>query len=134
MFANIFVATTNLFNSFKQTSIEGVIGKFVSFKVLLQIQDYYMRQRSNFRIKKAVQSDPLTVNPDKRKIFPTEPAESAAAEKKRIGMISRNKLKCLYFIYKITRFFYSTLYYYFFPMSVMALPFLKLMRQIWIYE
>lgn len=35
MFANVFVATTNLFNSFRQNSIENVIGKFVSFKVLL---------------------------------------------------------------------------------------------------
>lgn len=35
MFANIFVATTNLANSFRQKTIENVIGKFVSFKVLL---------------------------------------------------------------------------------------------------
>lgn len=93
-----------------------------------------MRQRSNFRIKKAVQSDPLTVNPDKRKIFPTEPIESEEAEQKRIGLISRTKLKCLYFIYKLARFFYSTLYYYFFPMSVVILPFIQLMQKIWIYE
>ena len=80
MLANIFVASTNLANSFKQNNIEGVIGKFVSFKVLLQIQDYYMRQRSNFRIKKAVQSEPLMVLVNYKKIFPEEPIESEVAE------------------------------------------------------
>lgn len=93
-----------------------------------------MRQRSNFRIKKAVQSDPLTINPDTSKVFPTDPPVSEEAERKRIGMISRSKLKCLYYVYKVARFFYSTLYYYFFPMSVMAIPFLQLMEKIWFYE
>ena len=66
---NIFVEITNILYSLQQKRIEDVIGKFVSFKVLIQIQDYYLRQRANFRIAKGVQTEPLIVCADLTKIF-----------------------------------------------------------------
>lgn len=47
---NVICAVTNVAQSLKQTNVINVISKFVAFKLLIQIQDYYLRSRSNFSI------------------------------------------------------------------------------------
>lgn len=79
-----------------------------------------MRQRANFRIKKAVASEPLITIANLSKIFPKDEEEEQVS----IGDISRGNLRCLFRIYKIVRFFYAAVYFYFFPMFVMFIPFL----------
>ena len=66
-FANAFAASTNLASSLNQRSAIDVVQKFVGFKILIQVQDYYMRSRDQFKIKKAVSND-LVVVKDKSKI------------------------------------------------------------------
>lgn len=61
---NMFCEVTNLFNSLSQSTVTGVISKFVAFKILIQVQDYYNRSRANFRIRGAVSSYPLVVVTD----------------------------------------------------------------------
>mmetsp|Transcript_31453 Transcript_31453/g.48113 ORF Transcript_31453/g.48113 Transcript_31453/m.48113 type:complete len:183 (-) Transcript_31453:204-752(-) len=51
---NILCAATNMMQSLTLTKPQDVIAKFVGFKLLIQVQDYYMRQRANFEVKKAV--------------------------------------------------------------------------------
>jgi hypothetical protein len=66
---NILCETTNAVAALNEKTITGVISKFVGFKILIQIQDYYVRSRSNFEIKKEVGKAPLTINADPRRIF-----------------------------------------------------------------
>ena len=61
---NILAEMTNILNSLSQTTVTGVLGKFVAFKILIQMQDYYTRSRANFRIKGAVSSKPLVIITD----------------------------------------------------------------------
>jgi len=67
--SNIVCEFTNLVYILDQKSVEDVIRHFVAFKILIQMQDYYMRMRSNFRIKNAVSQHPLVVKVDLKKIF-----------------------------------------------------------------
>lgn len=64
VFVNIFCEMTNLLYSLTQSSVTGVISKFVAFKILIQVQDYYNRSRANFRIRNAVNSFPLVIVTD----------------------------------------------------------------------
>lgn len=66
--ANILCEYTNALCTMSQTSVTGVISKFVGFKVMIQIQDYYLRQRNNFRVKQAV-SEPLKINSCESRIY-----------------------------------------------------------------
>lgn len=68
IFSNVLGQVTNAIILLKQTTVEGIISKFVTFKVLFQIQDYYLRTRGNFKVKAAV-GDPLECVPDPIKIF-----------------------------------------------------------------
>lgn len=61
---NIFCEMTNLLYSLTQKDVTGVISKFVAFKILIQVQDYYNRSRANFRIRGAVNSYPLVIVSD----------------------------------------------------------------------
>lgn len=66
---NIFCEVTNLFYSLSQTTVTSVISKFVAFKILIQVQDYYNRSRANFRIRGAVQSYPLVIVTDVEQVL-----------------------------------------------------------------
>ena len=79
-----------------------------------------MKQRANFRIKKAVASEPLITVANLGRIFPKDEEEEQVS----VGEISRGNLRCLFRLYKIVRFFYAVVYFYFFPMFVMFIPFL----------
>ena len=102
---NILCASTNVNQSLKQPNVISVISKFVGFKLLIQIQDYYLKSRANFSVSKSVKDDPLIIKAEKTKI----------------------KYKSLFFIYKAVRTIYTSIYFYFFPMSVITLPLLQLM-------
>lgn len=66
--SNVLGQVTNAFVLLEQHSVQDIIAKFVTFKILFQIQDYYLRARSNFKVKKAV-ADPLIIIPNAKKIF-----------------------------------------------------------------
>lgn len=99
IFANAFASTTNLLMALSQKNVINVITKFVGFKILIQIQDYYLRSRDQFKIKKAVSNDLLVV-------------------------IDENKVtnKTHLYIYKFLRVIYTSLYFYFFPLLIIVVP------------
>ena len=66
---NVVCEITNLMFLRAQPDLEYVIQKFVGFKILIQMQDYYMRQRANFRIKNAIDLNPLVIKTDINKVF-----------------------------------------------------------------
>lgn len=104
IFANAFASTTNLLMALTQKSVINVITKFVGFKILIQIQDYYMRSRDQFKIKKAVSND-LVVTIDETKV----------------------KSKCHLITYKILRVLYTSLYFYFFPLLIIIQPLITIL-------
>ena len=66
---NIMCEITNLVYLGTQPNLDQVISKFVGFKILIQMQDYYMRQRASFRIKNAIDKNPLVIKTDLTKVF-----------------------------------------------------------------
>lgn len=65
---NILCEMTNLFYCLSQDTVTNVISKFVAFKILIQMQDYFTRSRANFRIKSAVAANPLVIVTDFDKV------------------------------------------------------------------
>ena len=146
---NIFCEITNLLYSLTQKDVTGVISKFVAFKILIQVQDYYNRSRANFRIRNAVNSYPLVIvtdidkvlglakksksrNKDKDGVDPNihsflEDLDglSSSMHKRRTKQ-NKNKramMIIMYYVYKLLRTFYTTIYFYFFPLGVVMIPF-----------
>jgi hypothetical protein len=76
----------------------------VNFKLLIQVQDYYIRQRSNFSIKGAVSKDPLVYRME-------APTPKGCFGKFQLGL------------YKFIRMIYTSVYFYFFPLFVLLVPF-----------
>lgn len=66
---NILCEVTNTLYSLSKNTVSDVISKFVAFKILIQVQDYYNRQRANFSIRKEVTASPLVIIEDMTKIF-----------------------------------------------------------------
>lgn len=177
---NILCEITNAAETLSQRSVIELISKFVAFKLLIQIQDYYLRSRHNFAVKQAVQ-DPLIIAADTAKIFghsskskqvefdeadaetlssragsrrhslldSRSPFDSRVAsvsssatsitQKKFFSMASRDhdegqpvpggpgtSIKVLYYIYKLVRFAFTSIYFYFFPLFYLTLPFSRL--------
>ena len=61
---------TNGINALQQTTILDVIGKFVGFKILIQIQDAYLKARPNFApMKSEVGKSPLEIDANVDRIF-----------------------------------------------------------------
>ena len=99
IFANGFASSTNLLMALTQKSVMNVVTKFVGFKILIQIQDYYLRSRDQFKIKGAVSND-LVVIIDDTKV------------KSMVHLVT----------YKILRILYTSLYFYFFPLLIIVVP------------
>ena len=108
--ANVFCAITNMAQSFKQANALNVISNFVRFKLLIQIQDYYLRSKSNFPIKNSVLKEPLVIISDRKKI----------------------KSYRMYYVYRFLRGIYTSVYFYFFPLFTIVLPLLRLTLIKWI--
>lgn len=66
---NCLCEVTNTFYALSRKDVADVISKFVAFKILIQVQDYYNRQRANFSIRKEVAASPLIIIEDPSKIF-----------------------------------------------------------------
>ena len=139
---------TNLFKSLSQTKITDVISKFVAFRILVQTPEYYTRSRANFRIKGAVRANPLVIVTDSDRVLALSDQQSAdsnslrnsqyetlllnASQKTRESVekgIGRQKnRRCLiltmFYIYKFLRTFYTTIYFYFFPLLAIMVPFI----------
>ena len=94
--------------------MEGVLSKFVAFKLLIQIQDYYLRSRSNFIIKRAL-SEPLIIKTDINRL------KEYTGDKK-------NKIifNIMYYTFKVVRAAYTSIYFYFFPLFVCFVPAYKI--------
>ena len=69
VWTNVCCEFVNILNALHQDSLTEVITRFIAFKVLITVQDYYLRSRANFKVKAAVLSDPLVIVTDERKIY-----------------------------------------------------------------
>lgn len=96
---NIVCQYTNTYQTMIQDDIMHVITKFVAFKLLIQIQDYYLRSKTNFPVKAALK-DPLVINQSNK--------------------VKMNKV--LFLVYKLFRVFFTSFYFYFFPLLIIYLP------------
>ena len=112
-----------------QETAENVIKKFVAFSLLISCIDYYYRSRSNFlRIKSCVSNIPLVVNSNPDKLFGRDLTSSTGSvNEEYIKGKNRLTIRILYRIYKILNLFYSTFYFYFFPLTVLIIPFRAIM-------
>ena len=74
MVGNMICEITNGVSALSYTSVINIISKFVGFKILIQVQDYYLRQRQNFPVKQSV-SETLYIYENRDKIFGTPASE-----------------------------------------------------------
>lgn len=65
IFANVFTSVTNLVMALTQKSVINVITNFIGFRILVEIQVFYMKSRDLFKIKKAVSNDLVVIVDDK---------------------------------------------------------------------
>ena len=126
---NCVCQVANLLQTLTQETAENVIKKFVAFSLLIQCIDYYYRSRSNFlRIKSCVSNIPLVVNSNPDKLFGRDLTSSTGSvNEEYIKGKNRLTIRILYRIYKILNLFYSTFYFYFFPLTVLIIPFRAIM-------
>lgn len=108
------VEICNIYNSIRIPSLTKLIGKFVSFKMLVQIQDYYLKGRENFKPKGVIGKDSLPIQGD-MSIRPPAGANAAA-----VGIY--------HFLYVLLRTVYAVVYYYMFPLLPMFLPFYEIIK------
>ena len=108
---NCYCEFANLFQSLSFSSVDKIIGKFVGFKVLIQVHDYYNRSRANFRIRDAVSKFPLVIKEDQNNLFfnSMDGPRNGKAKKDRACII------IMIYVYKSLRLFYTSIYFYFFP-------------------
>mmetsp|Transcript_9819 Transcript_9819/g.16534 ORF Transcript_9819/g.16534 Transcript_9819/m.16534 type:complete len:197 (-) Transcript_9819:20-610(-) len=109
---NVLCAITNMVFSLAQTNVVSVIQKFVAYKVLIQIIDYYTRSRANFEIKGSVVRNPVKINNDDRELLNSKISIS---------------IRIMYYMYKVLRSMFTSIYFYFFPLFVVYLPMQRLM-------
>ena len=111
------------------------------------MQDYYTRSRANFRIKGAVAANPLVIVTDIDRVLGlVEENEESLDErnnhfqqlisdmaiiksdslKKRKNKYKRKRfiIKMMFYIYKFLRTLFTTIYFYFFPLFVIVIPFI----------
>lgn len=118
------------------------------------MQDYYTRSRANFRIKGAVAANPLVIVTDIDRVLGlVEENEESLDErnnhfqqlisdmaiiksdslKKRKNKYKRKRfiIKMMFYIYKFLRTLFTTIYFYFFPLFVIVIPFITTLYQSW---
>jgi hypothetical protein len=128
--ANIYVEVTNAWSTLSQDKIINIISKFVGFKVMVQIQDYYLRQRDNFPVKDAAK-EPLVIDEDPERIFGSnyddQDPDATEEDKTKFRKPAPKEIRILYVCYKIIRGIFTAFYFYFFPLFYLAWPLVKLM-------
>jgi hypothetical protein len=112
MCGNVLCEITNAISTQSQTNVVNIVTKFVGFKILVQVQDYYLRARHNFEVKASVQ-EPLIIDTNPKKLFGDRDS-------------ARKSIRIIYFIYKLLRTVYTSVYFYYFPLLYLSLPLLKL--------
>jgi len=93
-----------------ENTTEGIIAHFVKFKILLSVQQYFLKARTNFSVKKAV-ADGVEITRDMDKIYGKE-----GGKKKPHFCV-----KVRYYLWKLIDFFYHLLFY-FFPLIFIVFP------------
>ena len=107
---------SNMIGALTARNVPEVLSKFVAFKLLINVQDYYKRSRANFKIAKAV-GNPIIIKEDNSMRYGNR--ENDSMLKKIVGNI-------FFVIFMLLKFFYNNLYFYFFPFVILYLPFNKL--------
>ena len=131
--SNVLCEVTNAIETTSQDSVTSIVSKFVAFKILIQIQDYYLRQRQNLQVKAAVK-EPLIIKVDNDKIFGNtrnsliseHNSGSDEGEPRQQQHGARLSIKILYYVLKMYRSIFTTFYFYFFPLMWLAFPFSRL--------
>jgi len=107
MWTNILCEFVNIINALHQHTLTEVITRFIAFKVLIAMQDFYMKSRANFKVKLAVVNDPLVIVTDERKIFGPFTGEGDFAIKQENSVDLKNfnprpkvNIKCYWLFYK----------------------------------
>lgn len=92
------------------TKVIDIIRRFVKFKLLVQVQDYYVRTRANDvpQLKSIVGKYPLIIK-ERMNLFSEE------------KNINKNLLILLYVIYQVIFNFYSAIYFYFLPFLIIII-------------
>ena len=100
-----------------------------------------MRQRANFSVKGEIGASPLVIIEDSSKIFGPkkykegqDDKEDELLEKHRnkseyseLTVRNRTSLKIRYYIYKGIRLFYTSIYFYYYPLMIIIVPFVWLL-------
>ena len=109
-----------------QSDVVGVISKFVGFKLLIQIQDYYLKSRVNFsQVRREVNNSPLRIDGNTERIFGSKfktDDNSTGYEEKSFA------IKICYYIFKGIRVVYTSVYYYFMPLIYTMFPLWRLIN------
>jgi hypothetical protein len=130
IWTNVNCEFVNILNALHQTTLTDVITRFIAFKVLITVQDFYLRSRANFKVKMAVVNDPLVIITDERKIygpFTDDPNSTLTDDQKKFNPRTKINIKVYYFLYKAQRLFYTCFYFYFMHFLVIAVPIYRLL-------
>ena len=113
--STVLVEFVNIINALHENTLTEVMTKFIAFKILIVVQDFYLRSRANFKVKAAVAEEPLVIITDMRKI--NGPFDENSKNKP-----PQIPIKTLFYIYKLLRMFYTCFYFYFMHFLVIAVP------------
>mmetsp|Transcript_7631 Transcript_7631/g.12835 ORF Transcript_7631/g.12835 Transcript_7631/m.12835 type:complete len:139 (+) Transcript_7631:531-947(+) len=111
-FTNIFCGITNMLCSMSQKRSEAVIKNYIAYLLLVKLTFFYTKQRTSFPLIRAVIFNPIRVKNDVGELFNENPPLS---------------VKVMYYIHKVLRAMYASIYFYFFPMFVIYLPMQRLL-------
>ena len=146
MVGNMICEITNGVSALSYTSVINIISKFVGFKILIQVQDYYLRQRQNFPVKQSV-SETLYIYENRDKIFGTPASEKPDSlqadvsstqnqyflevqdkkeKKEEIFEPAPLSIKLLFYSFRLINGFFNSIYFYFFPLFYLGVPFTRL--------
>ena len=139
IFTAIYIQLTNVAMILNDKTAEDVIAHFVEFKILLQVQDYYLKVRENLNVKKAA-ADGLTITRDYGKVFGTNhnhkkkdknhgdkeeellKEEKECTEEHKVDWKRNYKAICGLYLWKFISFLYENYLFYFFPFTIIVFP------------
>ena len=132
VFSNLLCEVTNNMNTFSHNSVVTIVANFVGFYIMIEIKDFYLAQRANFAIKKAL-TDPLIINKNPARIFGNSVHTMVEEQDKQFDPSrepdSRHHpllVKTMFYIYRTLRALFCSVYFYFFPLLYLLRPFNEL--------
>lgn len=127
--SNLLCEFTNNLNTFSQNNSVTIVANFVGFYIMIEIKDFYLGQRSNFPIKKAL-ADPLVINKNPARIFGSTVMNRSDEKDKPFNPAQQAKnphapmlIKVLFYVYRLLRALFCSFYFYFFPLLYLYRPF-----------